>query len=109
VTATKVFTSFGEILTTEPPSSEKQCCSGDEVASVLVEVPPGHCVIFVAKKSSKKRKDKRKTHGKPDAVRVQVAVEVKNVPGVRKHLTAALLREAAMKYIETGLIRKVSG
>jgi len=58
------------------------------------------------RESSKKRKDKRKTHGKPDAVRVQVAVEVKNVPGVRKHLTAALLREAAMKYIETGINKK---
>lgn len=35
----RVFTSFGEVLTTEPDSNPDKCWSGDEVDRVQVEVP----------------------------------------------------------------------
>ena len=39
--ACKVFTSFGEVLTTEPDSDPQSCISGDEISRVEVEVPEG--------------------------------------------------------------------
>lgn len=39
--AARVFTSFGELLTTEPDSDPNACCSGDEVSKVEVDVPTG--------------------------------------------------------------------
>lgn len=39
--AARVFTSFGEVLTTEPDSNPMACVSGDEIERVEVDVPSG--------------------------------------------------------------------
>lgn len=39
--ASKVFTSYGEVLTTEPDSNPMACISGDEISRVEVNVPSG--------------------------------------------------------------------
>jgi hypothetical protein len=52
------------------------------------------------KRSSKKRIDRRKVHGKVDPVRVQVAVRVKKPRGVK--ITKAFLKAAVQRYADTG-------
>jgi len=53
---------------------------------------------------AKNKKDKRKTHGKVDPVRVQVAIRVPNVPGVKSRLSPAFLRKALLNFVETGVM-----
>lgn len=56
----------------------------------------------------RKRKPKRKQPlhtsalKKADPVRIQVAIEVARVPGLKERLTNDLLRKAAIAFIETG-------
>lgn len=56
----------------------------------------------MAKRKAKKKKDPRKVHGKVDPVRVQVAIKVADVPGLRSKISPAFLRAAMLQYVETG-------
>jgi hypothetical protein len=56
----------------------------------------------MAKKRKAKRKDSRKAHGKVDPVRVQVAIQVAKIPGLKERLTNKILNDIVQRFVDTG-------